>query len=62
MDVDVCEAYESLCSRDRMVVDAMIIHLRVKDVENRKLHTISMQQLRRADDLELRLRSSEAGD
>ncbi len=62
MDVDVGKAYESLTPKDQLVIDAMIIALYQKDVENRKLYKGVMEQLKRADDLELRLRSSEAGD
>ena len=62
MDAEVAKAYESLGPEDRIVVGAMIMSLHQKDVENRKLRKAVMEQLKRADDLELRLSNSEASD
>ena len=62
MDINVLDAYDRLGSKDQVVVDAMILALSQKDLENRKLYRGSMELLKRADELELRLRSSEGGD
>ena len=61
MDHNVTRAYETLTPKDRIIVDTMILSLYEKDIEGAKLAKDYMSQLRRATDLELQLRSLEAG-